>query len=1291
MTTLDSKNDAAKTDWLSKPLALYLTLDWEKIAYLLFIVLGIISRFWGLGDRVVSHDESLHTQYSYQFYDGQGFSHTPLMHGPFLFHATALVYWLFGHDDFTARIVVAILGVILIGMPYFLRDWVGRKGALFASFVLLISPYVWYYSRYIRHDVPSIVWAMILVIATWFYFRDGQERSLWWFAAGLALLFSTKEISFIYVAIFGSFTVLRLLNRGMVAPWFRHSWPKFRTPIILMGVGLLLLGGGLVAKSGLEGADTAVETTIASPDAYAADPSVDIPHSAADDNNTAVTISRWVQILGIVIATGGLFMATMNLRPELEQYREFDLIILYSTLLLPMLAPLLSNIVGWDPLDYSLNQCFVPGQETMSGFAIFFARIFDGACWQMFFTAGIVRSALFAVPMLGVSVAVGIWWHTRRWLISAAIFYSIYIVLYTSVFTNPNGIATGTIGSLGYWLAQHEVQRGSQPWFYYAVVMPLYEFMPLFFTLASIWVWSVRERINHFVGYWAIVLSVGGLITSWVHWAYNRNYTLPGNEDSLAPALVTAVVLLILAVVGYVLLTRKVLHGRGTPQSSWGDVWRNERLVDFFPFLLWWFVLTVGIYSYAGEKMPWLSIHFVIPMAFMVGYFFQHLLENVSAREFFQRDNLLYLLLTTLTLVGGGFLFRSLWRGEVRFGSPLRADLQGTYHFVGMVVLTAVLIGFLIWLGDKVSREARRRGWVLGIFLLLSLLTVRAGYMANFPNGDYVTEHLVYAHGAPATKSQVLAQLETISMRLYGDKSIKVVYDNASSWPYTWYLRDYPNRQYVGENITPSVTDAPVLIIGNDNWGKVDPFAQNQYTAQTFTYLWWPMEDYRQISWEAILGDPNEPAEVRKGLGNPDVRQALWDIFIHRDYTKYGEVHDKSFDLGQWPLRDELRIYIRNDVAHLLWDYGVGATAVAETISDPYAEGELQPAVSEIIGQGQLVMPRNAAVGPDNRLYVADSGNHRIAVFAGAELLFSFGQFGAGEGELNEPWGIAVDDEFVYVADTWNHRVQKFTLDGEFVSSFGVSGVAESVQANPGFFFGPRALALLANDQIAVTDTGNHRIQIFDRNGNFVLATGGVGTVTGQFYEPVGLASNEVDGSLFVADTWNQRIQELNSNVNFFAVAEWPVSAWLSQSIDNKPYLALDGAGRLYATDPEGYRVLIFDRAGAYLGRFGQFGQDAAGFDRPTGIAVDDAGNVYVVDTGNGRVVKYEAPLGVVQDDGGDDGNNTAVGESEGAEEIPTESNPTDVLEVEEEIEIEEAEENENTTEDPTATTTGDN
>ena len=85
MTEFEDRQDHTRQDLLSRPIAAMITLDWEKAVYIIFILLAIVTRFWGIGDRVVSHDESLHTQYSYQYYNGDGYTHTPLMHGPSLF------------------------------------------------------------------------------------------------------------------------------------------------------------------------------------------------------------------------------------------------------------------------------------------------------------------------------------------------------------------------------------------------------------------------------------------------------------------------------------------------------------------------------------------------------------------------------------------------------------------------------------------------------------------------------------------------------------------------------------------------------------------------------------------------------------------------------------------------------------------------------------------------------------------------------------------------------------------------------------------------------------------------------------------------------------------------------------------------------------------------------------------------------------------------------------------------------------------------------------------------------
>ena len=90
-----------KTSWLDRPLLTSITLDREKALYALFIALALVSRLWDLDFHVMSHDETVHARWSWNLYQGQphGYEHHPLSHGPFLFNATALVYYMFGDND----------------------------------------------------------------------------------------------------------------------------------------------------------------------------------------------------------------------------------------------------------------------------------------------------------------------------------------------------------------------------------------------------------------------------------------------------------------------------------------------------------------------------------------------------------------------------------------------------------------------------------------------------------------------------------------------------------------------------------------------------------------------------------------------------------------------------------------------------------------------------------------------------------------------------------------------------------------------------------------------------------------------------------------------------------------------------------------------------------------------------------------------------------------------------------------------------------------------------------------
>ncbi len=1276
LTTADPISDDQAQDFLARPALSRLYWDWEKSLYTLFIIAALLSRFIGLGDRVVSHDESLHTQYSYQYFHGDGYQHSPLMHGPTLFHATAASFWLLGVSDFSARAPVALLGVILVALPVVLRPWIGRKGALCASFLLLISPYITYYSRYIRHDIYLIVFAFIVFAATWYYLQRREDKYLWWIAAGLALMFATMEAAYIYLAIFGSFLILRLVVRSRAWELIWQERDKTWLPILLLAGGALLAGVGYGLLRSLDAPLIAGYNNMGTA-------RTDMGGEGGQITvNVQEFIWRWVILAGVVLAVVGLFQLIRRLRSALEVYPEFDLILLYSTLLLPAMTAALTILAGAPPLETSYKSCALLANEPGLWRHIT-TLVTDGPCFLSLITSGFILDAIFLPLMLAVAVSVGLWWNARRWLTAGAIFHVIFLLFYTSFFTNAQaGWVSGMIGSLGYWLVQHNVQRGSQPAFYYLFVTPLYEFLPLVMALLAARLWLRQQRLSRPIGFWISALLLAGVGHAFANWAFDLAQTqataagqsIPtGNLYTLlagvALALAVAVVAYAVyerlsararttqmiapaemamgAVLGLVLLARFIngqsVAGLNRPGAAlalfilsaglavwilWREraepdyavPWRADMLLGLAPYLLWWLLLTWIGYSLAGEKMPWLSTHYVTPMVLLGGWYLNQRWRGWRRADMLSPQSLaMWGLWFGLWLAL--FLAVKMWLLDVEWGSQQLSNLQTVGLFIGRIATLLVLAYLIRRVGRQAIPGLPQRTAVFTFLGVLALLTVRFSFMASFVNYDYTNEFLVYAHGAPATKQVVLKQLEELSMRLKGDKSLRVSYDEDIVWPFIWYLRDYPNKDYFAANPSAGILESPVLIVGNDTWGKVDPIVQNDYVYTTFSYLSWPMEEYRKISWNALFGVGDTPEKPR-GLGSRAVRQALWNIFFYRDYQKYGEVFGGNYSLGQWPLRDELRLYIRKDVFSELWDFGTSAINYEPPIV-PYAENELRLTAAQsfggVEGSGRLNAPRNVAIGPDGNVYVADSGNHRIVVFApDGQFLRAFGESGSGPGQLNEPWGLAVDEQYVYVADTWNYRIQKFSLEGQLVKTFGSGGSS----AEPNIYFGPRAIALLGDNELLITDTGNHRVQVVDRDGQFIRQFGGQGGGNGQFNEPVGLAASP-DGAIFVAEAWNRRVQQFTAD--FASVGSWPVDAWGGTDITNKPYLALDDSGHVYVTDPEAYRVLIFDRLGNYVARFGRFGSDLASLNIPNGIVLDSAGNIYLADSGNNRILKFDA------------------------------------------------------------------
>jgi DNA-binding beta-propeller fold protein YncE len=450
-------------------------------------------------------------------------------------------------------------------------------------------------------------------------------------------------------------------------------------------------------------------------------------------------------------------------------------------------------------------------------------------------------------------------------------------------------------------------------------------------------------------------------------------------------------------------------------------------------------------------------------------------------------------------------------------------------------------------------------------------------------------------------------------------------------------MREYPNRAYYGENPTREALDAPIVIVGSANESKVKPFLGDKYTRYRYRLVWWPIEDYKGQTLESlaqkyIIGPPAEDpatdtaeAQAARRQTVSDNWRKLWNIWFYRDFEDY--------ELNEWPYVHRFYLYIRKDVLNDIWDYQSGPVQLTQLPSiDPYEGKRIEADSQEIwgsngAGEGQFAAPRNVAVAPNGNIYVADSGNHRIQVFdANRNFLFMWGEEGAGFGQFSEPWGIEIaPDGTVYVADTWNHRIQAFTEDGEFITSFGAfANVQADANAELGKFWGPRDIAVDAQGNVYVTDTGNKRVQKFSPDGQPLAVWGGGGIVPGAFEEPVGIDIDS-QGNFYVADTWNHRIQKFDPN--FTPLAQWDVVGWDSESVVNKPYLAVDNQDRVFISDPEGYRIIAYDSDGNVLVTWGQYGQDRASFALPVGLAFDSQDFLLVADTDNNRMMQFSVPV----------------------------------------------------------------
>jgi uncharacterized protein (TIGR03663 family) len=169
----------------------------ELYAWLGLIAVAFVLRIWDLGVRPFHHDESQDAYFSWVFYDHGQYEYQPILHGPLRFYLTALMYVLFGASDFTARLAPALMGTIVVALPYLLRRQIGRIAAFAAAVLLAIGPSYLYFSRFAREDIYVAAITLGLIVAMFRFLDRPRAGGPPIMAALVALSFATKESAFI--------------------------------------------------------------------------------------------------------------------------------------------------------------------------------------------------------------------------------------------------------------------------------------------------------------------------------------------------------------------------------------------------------------------------------------------------------------------------------------------------------------------------------------------------------------------------------------------------------------------------------------------------------------------------------------------------------------------------------------------------------------------------------------------------------------------------------------------------------------------------------------------------------------------------------------------------------------------------------------------------------------------------------------------------------------------------------------------------------------------------------------
>ena len=225
--------------------------------------------------------------------------------------------------------------------------------------------------------------------------------------------------------------------------------------------------------------------------------------------------------------------------------------------------------------------------------------------------------------------------------------------------------------------------------------------------------------------------------------------------------------------------------------------------------------------------------------------------------------------------------------------------------------------------------------------------------------------------------------------------------------------------------------------------------------------------------------------------------------------------------------------------------------------------------------------------------------------------VLSFGQRGSAPGMISSPWGVAVNERNeIAVTEFGKHRIQVFSSDGTYLRAFGRKGDKQ------GELNWPTGIAFDKNGHIIVVDSDNHRVQVFSEQGEFLSQFGEQGSLDHQLQDPYGL-SVDSDGNIIVADSGSKLIKIFSPSGQFIRKIGGEGSFTF-------PIHCIQYDNYFIVSDCRESCIKVFGRDGNFLYQFGKKGEGDGEFNRPRCLSFNKAGHLMVCDEWNHRVQVFE-------------------------------------------------------------------